>query len=445
MKRFRSVSFLSRVLSCATAASLFAALIVSADAAVLTDDFSEPWPYESVGDVPGYNPAATSGNTIWSGIHNVANLSGGQLSANIDGLEELVVDDNNVFNVGWEGGRSTAPLLSTPVAGNQDFKATVKISAQTSGFWSAAGLIARASNSPTPPGVGANNDDENFVTMTTFRTDAVNTDEGNTLMKRIENGAQLSDVNLGIINPGTEPLPLLVRLEKVAGGTTYRGWVSTDGGASYQFQSRVRPTAGNPLRDGATALDVGLGYMNFGGSAGTARFDDFALETYDPLPAPGAPVISAVETSIVAHPGDVLSTLITNATAGQGPLEWTRVANPLNPVAPTNPPTVSSLSAMLPGTQGGAPSTLVPVPGSLDESYFRWNTAVSMAGAPNVLPPVSWALGTYKWTVTATNDWGQVSNPLEITVRLVPEPASATLVALAGLGLAGSMLRRRRK
>jgi hypothetical protein len=425
-----------------------AALVVAtsvANAATLTDDFSDPWPYDAVGDVVGYDPLATSGTGIWQGIHNVANLGGGRMSANIEAEapEALIVDDNNTVGVGWEGGRSSAPMLYTPVAGNQDFTATIKVSTQTSGFWSAAGLVARAANSPTPPGTGTDNADENFVTMTTFRTDAALPDEGNTLMKRVENGAQLQDNNFPIINPGAEPLPLWIRLEKVNGGSTYRGWASTDG-VNYQFQSRVTPSVGNAMADGSTEVQVGIVYQNFGGSAGTTVFDDFHLETYDPLPAPGAPVISAAVTELVANPGDVITSLITNSAPDQGPLSWTRVADPGNPAAPVNPPTISSASALLPGVQGGAPSTLVPAPASLDESYFRWNTAVTMAGAPNVLPPVPWTPGLYKFTVTATNDWGQASNPVDITVRVVPEPVTLSLL-MVGFGSLIVVAARRRR
>ena len=86
------------------------------------------------------------------------NLAGGSFFSNMTFVDEtLTVQDNGVNEHGaGKGHRSTAPFLFTNVPAGQDFTATVKISAQTSGQWSAAGLIARAANSPTPPGTGAN-------------------------------------------------------------------------------------------------------------------------------------------------------------------------------------------------------------------------------------------------------------------------------------------------
>ncbi len=73
----------------------------------------------------------------------------------------------------------------------------------------------------------------------------------------------MNDNNIAINATVTEPLPILVRMERVGGGITYRTWVSTDNGASYQFQSRVRPTAGNALRDPAVGMQVGISYHEF--------------------------------------------------------------------------------------------------------------------------------------------------------------------------------------
>jgi hypothetical protein len=322
--------------------------------------------------------------------------------------------------------------LFSNVPAGQDFTATVKISAQTNGNWSAAGIVARAANSPTPPGTGADNADENFVTNYSFRTNPTVPSVGTTLQKRIENGAQVSDIQINVNNPTTIPnpvpppdtvtvpvntLPTHLKLQRF-GGTGYVASVSKDGGSTYQFQSMVIPTAGNALRDPAVGMQVGLSYMNFGTLSGTTQFDDFTLDTHAPQAAPGVPSLTASQSLIVAPKGTTIAQLVTNTTAGQGPLLWART--------PTN---LAGPDAVLPG-QGGPDSPLTPVPPP-NGTFFRWEI------------PAAQANGDYLVNVTATNAWGQVSQPFVLTIRVVPEPISA---ALAGLAIAAGLAvwRRRR-
>lgn len=268
-------------------------------AGTLSDDFS------SVAD---YSDGSVSG--IWDGSYNMPNLAGGLFGSNLFANEELYVDDNNVTNVGWEGGRSTAPFLFVDTNSDEAFTATVKITSQTSGTWSAAGLIARAKQG-TPPGTGADNDDEHFVTMTSFRTDDRFPDQGTTLMKRIENGAQLNDLLVNVdlqtvdnpdydpndpnspefIDVSINPLPFYLRLERQyfdlgpgQTGVGYQGSVSQDG-INWQVQSTVFPTPGSPLLTG-NPIEVGLVYQNYGGVAGASTFDDFSLTTGTLIPEP---------------------------------------------------------------------------------------------------------------------------------------------------------------
>jgi hypothetical protein len=46
-------------------------------------------------------------------------------------------------------------------------------------------------------------------------------------------------------------------------------------------------------------------------------------------------------------------------------------------------------------------------------------------------------------TVTATNDWGQASNPLVLTINIIPEPTSIALAGWTIVSLAGWIRRRR--
>src|SRR5262249_26952946 len=137
--------------------------------------------------------------TGWTGMHNIPLIVGtGQFQATGGTLRI----GNNGANVGWDGMGSTAPLLYATVPGGQDFTATVKVSAQTAGQYSTAGIIARA-QSATPPGVPPNHSAQSFVTMTSFRENAANVDQTETLMKRVQNGTQLNDTRITI--NGTAP------------------------------------------------------------------------------------------------------------------------------------------------------------------------------------------------------------------------------------------------
>ena len=284
----------------------------SVQALDVMDDFSGVWDYSGGTVDPG---------NIWDGSHNTANLAGGLFGSNFFANEELYLDDNNVTNVGWEGGRSTAPMLYLDVPAEEDFTAKVKITSQTSGFWSAAGLIARAKQG-TPPGSGTDNDDEHFVTMTSFRTNADIPDVGTTLMKRIEDGAQLNDIQVSVdvqsvpnpnydpndpnsaefIDVSLNPVPFWLSLERGRFfnpdtnrfGFGYQGAVSPDG-INWQVQSTVFPSDTSPLIDRSVPIEVGLSYMNFGGVSGATTFDDFMLQTRPAaVPEPGSVCLAAL-------------------------------------------------------------------------------------------------------------------------------------------------------
>jgi hypothetical protein len=180
----------------------------------------------------------------------VLTLAGGGASAQ----QGLTFDYDQ--NLGWEGGRSSAPFLYRDVSGSEDFTVEVTIGAQTSGNWSDAGIIVRAKQG-TPPGTGTDNDDENFTFFGSFRTNPANTAAGTTLHKRIEAGDQIDDFNIPI-NAATEPLPIRLRLVKT--GADYAGWVSPDNGTTWQLQSTATAAAGTGLADSSIDKEVGLNF-----------------------------------------------------------------------------------------------------------------------------------------------------------------------------------------
>jgi hypothetical protein len=472
MKRQRRELFVTLLVHRAIPVLLVSLLAITpASAAVLTDNFDDVQDYS-------FGPGGAGPNEPWTGMENLPGLIGDGLAvydSNATNPGVLTIQDNGTGEfdedpgvgtgppgLGWEGNRSTSPFLFADVPAGKDFTATVKISAQTSGFWSAAGIIARAGNSPTPPGVQADHADENFTTAFSFRTDFANNAEGNTLQKRIENGAQVNDNNFTINAAGTEPFPILVRMERVGGGITYREWVSTDNGVTWQFQSRVRPTAGNALRDPAVGMQVGLSFMTFGNDLdpsaavqpnGYAQFDDFVLEDYDPRPAPGAPVLPAM-VEITLKRSHLLDQSISDLSGlNTETMQWALIADGTNPAAPPTASTVRALPALLPGAQGGQPAVLDAVGdpngafAPFGSTRFRWNTHVRRntndGTNPMMLTAQSWTLGDYGWTVRATNDWGEISNDMRLIVHLViPEPSTMALFGLAIVGLIGRRCRR---
>jgi hypothetical protein len=137
--------------------------------------------------------------------------------------------------------------------------------------------------------------------------------------------------------------------------------------------------------------------------------------------------------NLTVNRGDVLVSLISNSTPNQGPMQWTLTADTANPATPPVSTTNRVLPALLPGGQGGQPAAAdflgAPLPSfpPFGSTNFRWNTNIAQntntTQNPMMLPAQPWTPGTYKWTVRATNDWGQVSNDMLLTVNLLlPQP-----------------------
>jgi hypothetical protein len=134
------------------------------------------------------------------------------------------------------------------------------------------------------------------------------------------------------------------------------------------------------------------------GNGGTAiqQFTDFVVGGVEPPPAP---VISPINLGEIEHGNTIMQQLM----ASNGPNTWSG----LTPTA---------------GTPGMA-ATLTP------QGLFSWNPTGSARG-----PKGNGVL--YSWTATATNEGG-ADTRVAISLSLIPEPATMSLLALALVGFVG--------
>ena len=109
-QRHRTLQSAARSVGCALVTVIACLVTVApASAVVVTDNFNSNFNY-ALGAVGG----------IWNGSENMSNLNGGLFNANISNAGMLTVEDNGTFDadpvaagitgMGWEGGRSTAPI-----------------------------------------------------------------------------------------------------------------------------------------------------------------------------------------------------------------------------------------------------------------------------------------------------------------------------------------------
>jgi hypothetical protein len=298
--------------------ALAACAIVSAPASaatVLMDDFSV---------AHDYSDGAPFG--IWTGVHNVEMLGAGTLATSGGNLNAA----NAGVNYGWEGGRSNAPMLYTRIpageannpGGQFDYRATVKLDAQTFGNWSTAGIIARTvvpGGDPPSGTTGGTHADEYFVTAASFYVlndmgtpEDPDDDIGNPLRAQKMVGAGVTagagdsggDQVAAWVGAGAggfegldpeNPFPIWLRLTRINDPADplrkrHIFEASTDGVnfhvQSAAFTANTAAAHALALNNGALALDIGLSFHTFGTLDGSATFGGgtFVLE-YIPEPA----------------------------------------------------------------------------------------------------------------------------------------------------------------
>ena len=202
----------------------------------------------AVGTLTSSNPGLVP-NKSWTGAHNHQN--GGDPGNAIDAVFEangqtfdgipkpgllLIEDlglnqqsDGTTLGVGWEGDANTianAPFLYANVDAGNNFQATMKIDAQTAGFWSTGGMVARLEG----PGIGADNGTgfeptESYVSMGAFRVteddpETPDVDESLTAdphTEVVENGVGSENLTGGAFTG----LPIYLRMSKQASQFTF--------------------------------------------------------------------------------------------------------------------------------------------------------------------------------------------------------------------------------
>jgi hypothetical protein len=232
------------------------------------------WDY-TTGTVP-------SGN-FWTGIHNPTTggnatmppvfIADGVDALGNDKAGKLVIQDlnkhpntNGSLGVGWEATRNNAPFLYREMRSTDNWTATMKIDAQSTGQWSYAPIIARLKGTPpNPVGLGLGDmlhPNESFV--------AAGRLYGNTFqIRNIINGSGGS----GMTRPLPSGTPLWVSLTKIFGDFT--AGYSFDG-INYEFASKV---TNNMLHQYGEMLQIGPAFMMMGGGEGQVEIDSFSINT----------------------------------------------------------------------------------------------------------------------------------------------------------------------
>jgi hypothetical protein len=233
----------------------------------------------------GYNMAFGSPNTFAS--------SGGVLTIDSTGTD-----------FGWNDTRSDAPFLYVTIPAGQahspesfDFRATVKITAQTAASFGVAGLLARSPAATPPAGTaGGSNADENWFHSGNLRFAGASDTNGNSRNRMRQVGAaQISSDNpwsaaLVASLPGGYSFAadgIWVRMQRdhnsITGLKEYTTWMSADGVTFFQQGTTVTPQMANPLNNGALAVEVGLVLNTFSvTNPFQVSFDEFTLEIGEP-------------------------------------------------------------------------------------------------------------------------------------------------------------------
>ena len=208
------------------------------------DDFNDDWLYDATGTVPP--------GEIWDDVYNEGN-GGNGFNANTSNAGQLTMGINGT---GWEGGgRDDGRFLFREVDASTLQEVRIKISQQTPGFWSAAGILVRAAG---PLDDNAAND--NFLSAHSFRTSPT------------ANSAVMSSVTAGVEGETGTSVDsaddlMFIRLVNNGDGE-FEMFTSSDGTNWISRHVGTHPALASGM------LEVGVWGGTFGTLAGaTAQFD----------------------------------------------------------------------------------------------------------------------------------------------------------------------------
>ena len=211
----------------------------------LRDDFTTNFNYP-----PGNVPAGG----IWTSTHNSG--FGDVFDVNTSNAGQLTI---GMEPVGWEGaGADTAPFLFREVPADNLLEVRVKISTQTRGNWSSAGILVRASG---PLDNDASND--NFLSAHSFRTGDA-TSPGNSLQVSNVIAGSEGEVNIGV----AEADLMFLRVVNHGNGE-FEIFTSTNGTSWTSRNETINANLAQGL------LEVGLWAGTYGGgiNTGNTQFD----------------------------------------------------------------------------------------------------------------------------------------------------------------------------
>ena len=161
--------------------------------------------------------------------------------------------------VGWEGnGQDTAPFLFRQVSAENLLEVRVKITAQTRGSWSSAGLLVRAAG---PLDDNAAND--NFVSAHSFRIGTAGNPNNALQISNVIGGAE-GETNVGL----TEANLMFLRMVNHGNGS-FEIFSSSDG-TNWTTRGEI---ANDALASGMLEVGLWAGNYGTGGTTGTTQFD----------------------------------------------------------------------------------------------------------------------------------------------------------------------------